>query len=136
MSMMSPDARQEVLAGLEFFSGCSDRQLREIAQLADERSLPEGADLCHQGAFEEEIFVIVDGEADVIIDGASVRRTRIGEIVGELAMLGSGRRTATLRTLTPMRVLVLDPREIDSVLAADPSSARRLSRHDSQEVEG
>jgi CRP-like cAMP-binding protein len=60
----------------------------------------------------------------------AVRRTAVaGEIVGELSMLGTGRRGATLRAITPLDVLVLDPREIDSVLAADPSSARRLSQH-------
>jgi len=53
----------------------------------------------------------------------------LGWPTGELSMLDSGRRSTTLRAVTPRQVLVLDPREIDSVLAADPSSARRLSRH-------
>jgi len=130
--MMRDDTRQQLLAGLDFFAGCTDRELRDIANLVEERSVPEGTELCHQGAFENEVFVIVDGDADVIIDDQRIGRTHIGEIVGELAMLGTGRRAATIRALSPMRVLVLDPREIDSVLAADPSSARRLSQHGGQ----
>jgi CRP-like cAMP-binding protein len=85
-----------------------------------------------QGAFEDNVFVIVEGEADVIIDGSSVGKAVVGEIVGDLSMLGTGKRAATLRAITPMHVLVFDPPEIDSVLSADPSSSRRLSQHGEQ----
>jgi CRP-like cAMP-binding protein len=78
------------------------------------------------------VFLVLDGQAEVTIDGDRVGSTHVGEIVGELAMLGTGRRAATVTVTAPMRVLVLDPREIDSVLSADPSSAARLSRHGEQ----
>jgi CRP-like cAMP-binding protein len=120
MSTMDNDAKAGLLAGLPFFSSCSFRELRDIAHITEERFLAEGTELCRQGACGNEVFLIVDGEAEVIIDGTSVGRTRIGEIVGELATLGNGRRAATLRVIRPMRVLVLDPREVDSALAADP----------------
>lgn len=129
MSTMDDDARHALLAGIEFFKGCTEHQLRDVARLTDERRVPAGADLCQQGDFENNLFVIVGGEADVIIDGAPVARAGVGAIVGELSMLGSGKRSATLRAMAPMHVLVLDPREIDSVLAADPSSARRLGQY-------
>ena len=129
MATMSDDARQQFLSGVAFFSGCSAEQVREISRLSEERPLAAGAELCRQDDFENEVFVIVDGDAEVVIDGAAVGKTRPGEIVGELSMLGNGRRAATLRALEPMRVLVLDAREIDSVLAADPSSMRRLDEH-------
>jgi CRP-like cAMP-binding protein len=126
---MSHDARQQLLANLDFFSGCTEDQLRDISRLTEERSVTEGTVLCRQGAFENDVFVIVSGQAEVIIDGARVGTTHVGEIVGELAMLDRGRRAATVHSLTPMQVLVLDPEEIDSVMAADPSSAQRLSQH-------
>jgi CRP-like cAMP-binding protein len=126
---MDNDDKAGLLAGVPFFSGCSFRELRDIAHLSEERLLTEGSELCRQGDFENEVFLVVDGVAEVIIDGSSVGRTRVGEIVGELAMLGNGRRAATLLVIEPMRVLVFDPREVDSALAADPSSAQRLSQH-------
>ena len=129
MAAMDNDDKVSLLAGLPFFSNCSFRELRDIAHLAEERFLTEGAELCRQGDFENDVFLIVDGEAEVIIDGRSVGHTRVGEVVGELAMLGNGRRAATLLVIKPMSVLVVDPREVDSVLAADPSSAQRLSQH-------
>jgi CRP-like cAMP-binding protein len=129
MAPMSDEDKQNFLGSLSFFSRCTARQLRDIGQLAEERVLPIGTELCREGEFGNEVFVIVDGDADVTVDGRSVERTHVGEIVGELAMLGTGRRAATVRALEEMRVLALDPEEIDSVLAADPSSAGRLSEH-------
>ena len=129
MATMNDDTRQQFLADVAFFSGCSTEQVREISRLSEERRVAAGAELCRQDDFENEVYVIVEGDAEVVIDGASVGKTHPGEIVGELAMLGNGRRAATLRALEPMRVLVLDAREVDSVLAADPSSMRRLDEH-------
>jgi CRP/FNR family transcriptional regulator, cyclic AMP receptor protein len=80
--------------------------------------------------------VLLEGEADVTVAGDSVGTARPGDVVGELAMLGSGHRTATLTATTPMTVLVLEPEEIDSVLAADPSSASRLGRRAIDETKG
>ena len=129
---MADTDRHSFLASLDFFSHCSERQLGDLSRLAVERSLPAGAELCHQGDFENEVFVVLDGSAEVSVDGAVVGATTVGEIVGELSMLGSGRRGATLRALEPMRLLVFEPEDIDSVLSADPSSAQRLTRHGSQ----
>lgn len=126
MATIGDDARRELLAGIDFFTGCTERQLLDISHLTGELEIPMGDDLCRQGDFENDVFVIAEGEADVIIDNISVAKAGPGQIVGELSMLATGRRSATLRASTPMHVLVLDPREIDSVLAADPSSARRL----------
>ena len=133
MATMSDDDRQQLLGGIAFFSGCSEAQLREISRLSEERPIAAAKELCRQDEFENEVYVIVEGDAEVVIDGSSVGKTHIGEIVGELAMLGNGRRAATLRALEPMRVLVLDAREVDSVLAADPSSALRLDQHRGQD---
>jgi CRP-like cAMP-binding protein len=129
MAGMTDEDKQEFLGGLSFFSGCTDRQLRDISRLVEERVIPVGTELCREGEFRNEVFVIVEGSADVTIGGRSVESTRVGELIGELSMLGSGRRAATVRSVEVMRVLVLDPEDVDSVLAADPSSAGRLSQH-------
>lgn len=127
--MTGPD-RTALLRTIEFFRGCTDRQLEDIGHLAQERALDPGDILCRQGDFESEVFVLLDGEAAVIKDGRQIATLRAGEVVGELSMLGSGRRTATLEASTPLRVLVMDPREIDSVLASDPSASDRLGHRE------
>lgn len=134
MTTMSDDTRQQLLAAIDFYSGCTDHQLRGKSRLTEEGAVAAGAQLCQQGDVENEVYVVVAGEADVVVDGDGdeVGQTHVGEIVGELAMLGDGRRAATIQARTALRVLVL-PREIDAVLEADPSAARRLSYHDGED---
>jgi CRP-like cAMP-binding protein len=128
MPDMSEDDKRRALAEVDFFKGCTDRELTDIARLADERGFAPGDELCHESAFDRIVFVVVDGEATVTARGEEVGVVGSGDVVGELAMVGDGRRTATLTARTPMTVLVLEPDEVDSVLAADPSSAQRLGR--------
>jgi CRP-like cAMP-binding protein len=119
-----------LLAEVDFFKGCTKRQIEDIAKLVGSRHLEPGEVLCRQGDHESDVFVLVDGEARVVIDGKEVAAVGTGEVVGELAMDRGGLRTATLTAKTPLHVLVLDPREVDSVLASDPHSATNLGpRH-------
>jgi hypothetical protein len=127
---MDASERAGLLAEVDFFKGCTQRQIDDIAKLVSSRELSAGEILCRQGDYETDVFVLVDGEASVEISGKQVATVGKGEVVGELSMERGGHRTATLTALTPIRVLVLDPREVDSVLAADPSSAANLGpRH-------
>ena len=123
--MAGPD-KSALLSQVDFFKGCTQRLIDDIAKLVDDRHLVHGEVLCRQGDYESDVFVIVDGKASVSIDGAKVATVGAGEVVGELSMVQGGRRTATLEAMTTLHVLVLDPREVDSVLSADPSSAGRL----------
>ena len=127
---MADDTIVSLLKGVDFFKGCTDRQVADIAHLVEDRHLAAGETLCRQGDFEAEVFVLVEGEASVTIDGSQVATVGTGEVVGELSMDRGGKRTATLEAITPLHVLVMDPREVDTVLMADPSAARNLGpRH-------
>lgn len=118
--------KSALLQQIDFFKGCTQRQVDDIAKMALDRHLSPGEILCEQGAFESDVFVLVEGEAAVRLDGAQVATVGAGEVVGELAMIKGGHRTATIQAVTPLHVIVLDPREVDSVLSADPGSAKRL----------
>jgi CRP-like cAMP-binding protein len=130
MTTPAGDDQWTVLAAHEFFADCNERQLRTLAKLSTERTFAAGTELCHQGSLDNEVYVILDGAADVVIDGRRQGSTHPGEIVGELAMLGDGRRAASLVVTSPMRALAFSPDDIDLVLAAVPHAARLLSHHD------
>jgi len=70
------------------------------------RELPEGTVLTQQGDEATELYVILDGLVSVEVDGRDLGDLGPGAVVGERALLEGGRRTATLRTLTPARVAV------------------------------
>ena len=73
------------------------------------RRLDFGEKLVEQGEPGAEMFLLLEGVLDVEIDGQPVARVGSGAMLGELAVLGNGRRTATLRAARPSRVAVLTP---------------------------
>jgi CRP-like cAMP-binding protein len=71
-----------------------------------------GETLVEQGSAGRELFVLLDGVFDVEIDGAVVAQVGSGAILGERAVLGDGRRTATLRAVRSSRVAVISGDQI------------------------
>jgi len=68
-----------------------------LASRVDTHPVLAGTDLCRQGDPGDSFFVIVDGEAEVIGDGETVRTVGPGAGVGEIALLRDIPRTATVR---------------------------------------
>lgn len=115
----------EHLRAVPLFAGCTDHELREIAGLTTEVDLPAGKELCRQGGPGREAFVILDGEARVEADGIELARLGPGAVCGELALLDGGTRTATVTTLTPLRVLAMSISEF-AELTRRPGVSQRV----------
>jgi hypothetical protein len=77
------------------------------------RRLKAGRALVQQGEPGEELFLLFDGVLQVEVDGKPVTQVGPGAILGEMALLQEGRRTATLRAVTPCRVAVVPKDRID-----------------------
>jgi hypothetical protein len=71
------------------------------------RRLEVGETLVEQGEPGCDMFLLLDGLLDVEVDGETVARVGAGTVLGELAVLGDGRRKATLRARRACRVAVL-----------------------------
>ena len=82
--------------------------VRSAARLS-RRRLDRGETLVEQGEPGAEMYLLLDGVLGVEIDGEPVASVGSGAVLGELAVLGDGRRTATLRAARPSRVAVLTP---------------------------
>jgi CRP-like cAMP-binding protein len=120
------ESKRTALAATAVFSSLTDRQLDEIARVSDERHVASGELVCRQHEYGTDAFVIIEGQAAVLHAGVEVAACGPGELVGDWAMFRNGRRSATVRAVTPLRVVVVDPSEIDSALAATPSAAHAV----------
>jgi CRP-like cAMP-binding protein len=118
------DWKRDLLASLEPFSGCTARQLDDMAALATELRVPAGAVLCQQGEIGIDTYVLVAGRVAVSIDGTQVATLGPGEFVGEMALLHDGRRGATVTAVEPTHALVIAADEVDTMLASVPERAR------------
>jgi hypothetical protein len=71
------------------------------------RRLEPGETLVRQGEEGTEMFLLLGGTLEVEIDGEVVAELGVGALVGELAVVEGGRRTATLRAASHCRVALV-----------------------------
>lgn len=77
------------------------------------RKLGAGEELVRQGEPGDELFLVLDGMLDVVVDGEQVAEVGPGAIVGERALLEGGSRTSTLTARTPVLVAAVSGDTID-----------------------
>ena len=97
--------------------------MRKGAKL-ERRKLDAGEPLITQGEAGQELFLILDGIVDVEVDGEEVAELGPGALIGELALLEGGERTASVYATTPVRAVVV-PRDAVSESALEELAASR-----------
>lgn len=85
-----------------------------------------GVRLAGEGATGSSFFVLRHGEATVTAGGEEIASLSAGDFFGEIALLGHGRRTATVTTRSPARVLVLVGNDFRELQAAFPEVAAEI----------
>ena len=117
---ISKNQKVELIKSVPLFTRCSKKELTEIAALADELELPQGKRLIRQGERGREFFVLLDGAVDVSRDGGTIDTMAAGDFFGEIALVSNVPRTATVTTLSPVRLLVITDRDFRAFLEHSP----------------
>ena len=116
--MAATETKREMLRAISLFETLSDRELAAVEQLVDTVDVPAGHVLMRQGASGGEMFVIATGGVVVDRDGHEVATLGPGSVVGEMALISEGPRTATVTTTEPSTLFVLAHREFHSLMDA------------------
>ena len=119
-------AATDDLAGIPLFDTLEEEERAAIAPWFELQEVSPGVNLTGEGASGYEFFVLRDGTATVTINGIEVRTLGPGDFFGELAILGDGRRTATVTTASPAQVLVLFGTEFRRLQHEYPETAGRI----------
>ena len=95
-------ATVDMLRRVPLFAGLEKRELEEIAGSMRERRVAAGGMVVEQGAGGAGFFIVDEGEADVFVDGEHRNTIGPGDYFGEIALLTSSDRTATITAKTDM----------------------------------
>jgi CRP-like cAMP-binding protein len=110
------DEKVRALARVPLFASCSQKELEFIAAHTDEVSVAAGKELTRQGQLGHTFYVLLGGEADVVIDGEHRTTMREGDFFGEISMLDKGEGTATITTTTPCKLMVMSHAQFRDVV--------------------
>lgn len=126
MGVRVSDDKQRLLQSVPLFRACSPKEIAYLARVSDEARVDAGTVLAQEGHVGQEFFLIVAGEALVLLPDGTRHDLGPGDFFGEMALLDNSPRVATVTAATDMDVIVLGAREFSSALAEVPSLARNI----------
>ena len=104
-------------------------ELDELAAAMREVEVEAGAKVITLDDYGTAIYFIEQGEADVLTDdGEATQTLGPGDTLGEIALLLTGQRTATVKARTPMRLLSLSGQDFERIRPRVPELERSLRR--------
>ncbi len=121
--------REEIadeLAGMTLFADLTTPQLLGVASRLEEAWFPEGQRVLRQGLSGSAFFLILDGEAAIVVDGSQRATLGRGEFFGEVSILLGEPPTADVVALRPLRCLALPGAEIEAFMVAHPRVMFRM----------
>jgi len=121
-----PQTVVETLAQLSLFADLNSPQLEEIAHTLEEEVFAEGQRVLRQGMSGGHFFVILEGEARILIDGEERAHLGWGEFFGEVAALTGDAPTADVVAATMLRCLSVPGVVLEVFLLKRPSVRFRM----------
>src|SRR5512132_3497940 len=118
------------LAALErtpLFAGLDREHLEDVLRVGRRVSFDTGQAIVERGDPGDAMYMRVDGAAEVDVGGRYHRLER-GDFFGEMAVLASGRREATVKAVEPVEALRIPADGLQAVLQENPRVAVGMLR--------
>lgn len=109
----------------------SDELLERLAGQVDEVHMAAGEWLMREGEAADSMFIVASGRLDIVHEGPPetlIRVLRRGDVVGELALLRAGTRSASVRARRDSELLSLGREAFEALIQEAPSFALGLTR--------
>ena len=120
------------LAQIPLFSEMDPSQLKLLAFTSERLTYTKGEELFHQGDIGNAAYVILEGAVDIIVgegdDELVLNRLEKNELVGDMALLSTNPRSATVKAETNVTVLELKKELFLELLEGSPHVAANIAR--------
>ncbi|RKU10297.1 hypothetical protein C6502_12155 [Candidatus Poribacteria bacterium] len=121
----------DVLKGVLVFEELSRREIQNIARIAYQRHYSAGEVIIHEGQNAAGMYIMVDGQAEVtkvLEDGTLLHLTTLenSELFGDVGLLDSSPRTATVRATRDSSVIGFFRPELLELMNSNPRLASKI----------
>jgi len=126
--------KSNILNNCQLFAGMRPSQIKRIILVSDVKDYAEGDDVVRQGEKGDELFVILEGAAEVWQTGGDGSRHRLrtlhaGDVFGEIALISDKPRTADVVATEPTSVLAFKWDGIHRIARIFPRISTHLFRN-------
>jgi CRP/FNR family transcriptional regulator, cyclic AMP receptor protein len=133
---VSPETNSvvESLAQLTLFADLTQPRLEEVAHTVGEEMFASGQRVLRQGMSGGGLFIIVEGEAQVVIDGEHRAQLGRGDFFGEIAALTGEAPTADVVAVTLLRCATVSGPELEGFLLEHPKVMLRMLKAEARRL--
>jgi HEAT repeat protein len=109
------------------FANLSPSDIKQVAVVAEEVSFSNGAIIVRQGEVGDIMFIIASGEVRVSVSKdqkeVELARRKVGEFIGEMALLSKAPRSATVEAVGNVHTLCINQKSFESLLRDRPDAS-------------
>jgi CRP-like cAMP-binding protein len=116
------------IAAFPDFANLPADELDELASAVREVDVDTGAYVITIDDYGTTIYFIEEGEAEIVEGGGEANFVGRGDVIGEIGLLLTGERTATVVARTPMRLLSLSGQDFERIRERVPEVEQSLRR--------
>lgn len=119
-------SHEEFLARVPVFAQCTASEIHAIAAVAQESLFQPDQIIVTQGTPGQAFYLILAGRVEILRDGVSLGAFSAGDFFGEMSLLDSAPRSATIRAVDQTSCLMLSSWDFKALLEQHPSIAIKL----------
>jgi len=119
-------AHEEFLSRVPIFANCTAAEISAIAAVTQESYFQPGQIIVTQGTPGQAFYLILSGRVEILRDGTSLGAFGAGDFFGEMSLLDSAPRSATIRAIETTSCLMLSSWDFKALLEKHPGIAIKL----------
>jgi len=124
----------DTLGGLAIFADLSRPELERVAHTLEERYFAQDERVLREGIAGSAFYIILEGEAAVIVGGRRVSILARGEFFGEISVLLGEAPVADIVATRPLRCLVLPGELLKEFLQSNPRVCYRILQAEARKL--
>jgi len=126
---MEQDQLIALLRGADAFAAAPEEALRQLVEAGEIREIAEDETMLHQGSTGEAIWLLLEGELDILIDGKKVNHVSgEGKVLGEISAISQTPATATVVSRRAGSALCIPHQQLHRVIRDEPEFAATMLR--------
>lgn len=131
---MAAERLADTIAGFALFADLTTPQREQVADVFGEQWFADDEKVLRQGLSGSGLYIVLDGSAEIRIDGVDRASLRAGDFFGEISCLLGEAPTADIVAVGALRCLVLASHQVEDFLKSNPSVMYRLLQGEARKV--
>ncbi len=120
------ELKKQVLSQMPLFRQLDERELLRVLQVTEVQPYKNGERVITEGERGESLYIVLDGEVRVLRGDTEVKTLSVGEHFGEMALIRSQPRSASIESVGDSEMLVMRRAEFFEILRTQPRIAVKL----------